>query len=107
MTRDFTADAQAKYEAERSSYETALRHSRAAQSEPSDSEPDHDIAGNSKKQPPRSPNEIADAERAAAYRVALNSGKVALAVFYEQFGGAPPGFSENLNRPQGRGRGGR
>jgi hypothetical protein len=31
----------------------------------------------------------------------------ALATFYEQFGGAPPGFFDNLNRPKGRDRGGR
>jgi hypothetical protein len=107
MTHDFTAEAQAKYEAERSAYETELGRIRAAQSDSPDRDPDHDIAGNLKKQPRRSPNAIADAERAAAYRVALNSGTAALAAFYMIYGGAPPGFFDKPNEHNRGGRGGR
>ena len=66
-------------------------------------EPDHDFSGRLKKSTDkRKPKEIDDAERAAAYRVAVNSGEQALAAFYLAYGGAPDGVCERLNRSQGK-----
>lgn len=101
MNRDFTAETQAQNETERGSYETMLRYIRSVQGE----QPKREDDLTTSKPGGPSEQQRADMARAKAFIHAINSGD--LPTFYDQFGGAPPGYWDRLNGPKGHDRGGR